>query len=213
MQTCEGQVKKMTEEEASCGAAYDEETNPEVLMSLTESTMVPLGAACPDFTLPGVDGRLWSLHDFHTPALLVVVMCNHCPYVQSIDERLNALAKAYAGHCGVVALNANDAVAYPDDSFEAMRARAKTKGYAFPYLWDEEQSVARALGAVCTPDFFLYDHHRRLMYRGRLDDNWKDPTRVTRQELKEAIDGVLAGKEPLETQQPSMGCSIKWRIR
>ncbi len=182
-------------------------------MSLTESTMVPLGSACPDFTLPGVDGRLWSLHDFHTPALLVVVMCNHCPYVQSIDDRLNALAQAYAGRCGVVALNANDAVAYPDDSFQAMRARAKAKGYAFPYLWDEEQSVARALGAVCTPDFFLYDHHRRLMYRGRLDDNWKDPARVARQELKEAIDGVLAGQEPLETQQPSMGCSIKWRMR
>ena len=182
-------------------------------MSLTESTMVPLGTACPDFTLPGVDGRLWSLHDFHTPALLLVVMCNHCPYVQSIDDRLNALAQAFAGRCAVVGINANDAVTHPEDSFEAMRTRAKAKGYAFPYLWDEEQTVARAMGAVCTPDFFLYDSHRRLMYRGRLDDNWKDPTRVTRQELKEAIEGVLAGKDPLGTQQPSMGCSIKWKSR
>ncbi len=180
-------------------------------MALTESTMVPLGTACPDFTLPGVDGRLWSLHDFHCPALLVVVMCNHCPYVQAVDDRINALAQAYQGRCAVVGLNANDAETYPEDSFEAMRARAAAKGYAFPYLWDEEQVVARALGAVCTPDFFLYDQHRHLVYRGRLDDNWKDAAHVTRQELKTAIERVLAGQEPLEVQHPSMGCSIKWR--
>lgn len=180
-------------------------------MALMESTMVPLGTPCPDFTLPGVDDRLWSLHDVHTPALLVVVMCNHCPYVQAIDDRLNSLAKAYAGRCTVVGINANDAVTHPDDSFQAMRQRAQAKGYVFPYLWDEEQTVARALGAVCTPDFFLYDAHRRLAYRGRLDDNWKDPARVTREELKEALEGVLAGREPLATQHPSMGCSIKWK--
>ena len=182
-------------------------------MPLMESTMVPLGTACPDFTLPGVDGRLWSLRDFHCPALLVVVMCNHCPYVQAIDDRLDALARAYAGRCAVVGINANDAVTHPDDSFAAMQARAQAKGYAFPYLWDEEQTVARALNAACTPDFFLYDSHRRLQYRGRLDDNWKDASRVSRQELQEAIEGVLAGREPLEIQLPSMGCSIKWRSR
>jgi peroxiredoxin len=180
-------------------------------MALMESTMVPLGTTCPDFTLPGVDGRLWSLRDFHTPALLVVAMCNHCPYVQAIDDRLNALAKAYTNRCAVVGISANDAVTHPEDSFEAMRVRAKAKGYVFPYLWDEEQSVARALGAVCTPDFFLYDAHRRLMYRGRLDDNWKDPSRVTRQDLNEAIEGVLAGNDPLARQHPSMGCNIKWK--
>jgi thiol-disulfide isomerase/thioredoxin len=180
-------------------------------MALTESTMVPLGMACPDFTLPGVDGQLWSRDDFHCPALLVVVMCNHCPYVQAIDDRLNALATAYAGNCAVVAINANDAETYLDDSFKAMRARAKAKGYVFPYLWDEEQTVARALGAVCTPDFFLYDGHRKLVYRGRLDDNWKDAAHVTRQDLKEAIERVLAGEDPPETQHPSMGCSIKWK--
>lgn len=182
-------------------------------MALTESTMMPLGTTCPDFTLPGVDGRLWSRDDFHCPALLVVVMCNHCPYVQAIDDRLNDLARAFAGRCAVVGINANDAVAYPEDSFESMRARAQAKGYAFPYLWDEEQAVARALGAVCTPDFFLFDSHRRLAYRGRLDDHWKDPARVTRQELWEAIEGVLAGHDPLEVQHPSLGCSIKWRSR
>ena len=131
--------------------------------------------------------------------------------LQAIDDRLNQLAKAYAGRCGVVALNANDAVTHPDDSFEAMRQRALARGYAFPYLWDEEQTVARALGAACTPDFFLYDSHRRLVYRGRLDNNWKDASRVTRQDLKEAIDGLLAGDEPQESQHPSMGCSIKWK--
>ncbi|GLH73104.1 thioredoxin family protein [Geothrix limicola] len=180
-------------------------------MALTESTMVPLGTACPDFTLPGVDGRLWSLHDFHTPALLVVVMCNHCPYVQAIDDRLNELAKIHAGQCAVVGINSNDAVAYPDDSFEAMRARAAEKGYVFPYLWDEEQTVARALGAVCTPDFFLYDSHRRLRYRGRMDDNWKDAAHVTRHDLRRAIVRVLNGEELPTTQLPSMGCSIKWK--
>jgi len=182
-------------------------------MALMESTMIPLGTTCPDFTLPGVDGRLWSLHDVHTPALLVVVMCNHCPYVQAIDDRLNALAKAQVGSCTVIAINANDAVTHPEDSFEAMRGRAKEKGYVFPYLWDEEQTVARALGAVCTPDFFLYDAHRHLMYRGRMDDNWKDAAHVTRHDLQEALDGVLTGAEPLDPQLPSMGCSIKWRTR
>ncbi len=182
-------------------------------MALTESTMVPLGTACPDFTLPGVDGRLWSLHDAHTPLLLVAVICNHCPYVQAIDDRLNDLAKAYAGRCLVLAVSGNDAVAYPEDSFEAMRRRAGAKGYAFPYLWDEEQTFVRALGAVCTPDFFLFDAHRRLVYRGRLDDSWKDPARVQRQELREAIEAALAGRDPLDPQHPSMGCSLKWRSR
>lgn len=180
-------------------------------MALLESTMVPLGTACPPFTLPGVDGRLWSRDDFHTPALLLVVMCNHCPYVQAVDGRINALAKAYAGRCAVVALNCNDAVAYPEDSFEAMRQRALARGYAFPYLWDEDQEVARALGAVCTPDFFLYDAHRHLVFRGRLDDNWKEPANVTRQELKGALDALLAGEPIPAVQHPSMGCSIKWK--
>jgi hypothetical protein len=101
-------------------------------------------------------------------------------------------------------------VAYPEDSFEAMRQRSRAKGYAFPYLWDEDQSVALALGAVCTPDFFLYDAHRHLAYRGRLDDNWKDPAKVTRQDLRAALEAVLAGTPPPEPQHPSLGCSIKW---
>ncbi|HJU84786.1 MAG TPA: thioredoxin family protein [Holophagaceae bacterium] len=180
-------------------------------MALLESTMVPLGSPCPAFRLPGVDGRDWGLEDFRTPLLLVVVMCNHCPYVQAVDDRINALAKAFEGRCAVVGINPNDAVAYPDDSFDAMRERAAAKGFVFPYLRDEAQAVARRFGAVCTPDFFLYDADRRLRYRGRLDDHWKDPAAVKHQELKAAIEALLAGSEPDPVQRPSMGCSIKWR--
>lgn len=180
-------------------------------MALMESGMVALGTPCPDFRLPGVDGRTWARDDFRAELLLVVVMCNHCPYVQAVDDRINALAKAFAGRCDVVALNPNDAVAYPDDGFEAMQARAAAKGYAFPYLRDEDQSAARAFGAVCTPDFFLYDRDRRLRYRGRLDDHWKDPEGVKRQELRQAVEALLTGREPDPVQRPSMGCSIKWR--
>jgi thiol-disulfide isomerase/thioredoxin len=180
-------------------------------MALVESTMVPLGTPCPPFDLPGVDGRWHRREDFTAPALLVVVMCNHCPYVQAVDDRINALARDYAGRCDVVGINPNDAAAYPDDSFQAMQARAAAKGYAFPYLHDEDQSVARAFGAVCTPDFFLYGRERRLAYRGRLDDSWKDASAVRRQDLREALEAVLAGREPAPDPKPSMGCSIKWK--
>lgn len=180
-------------------------------MALMESGMVPLGTPCPSFRLPGVDGRDWGLEDFRAELLLVVVMCNHCPYVQAVDDRINALAKAFAGRCDVVALNPNDAVAYPDDRFEAMKARAAAKGFAFPYLRDEDQSAARALGAVCTPDFFLYDRARTLRYRGRLDDAWKDPEAVRKQDLRDAIEALLENREVAPMQRPSMGCSIKWK--
>lgn len=180
-------------------------------MALLESTMVPLGSPCPDFALPGVDGRAHRRDDFTALALLVVVMCNHCPYVQAVDDRINTLARDYAGRCDVVGINPNDAEAYPEDGFEAMQARAAAKGYAFPYLHDPDQSVARAFGAVCTPDFFLYGPDRRLAYRGRLDDSWREPSAVTRQDLREALDAVLAGRPPHPEQKPSMGCSIKWK--
>ncbi len=179
-------------------------------MALLESDMVPLGTPCPDFTLPGVDGRTWSRADFRSPALLVVIMCNHCPYVQAVDDRINLLARDYVGRCDLVAINPNDARSYPDDNFEAMKVRAAQKGYVFPYLRDEGQDVARAFGAVCTPDFFLYDGDRRLVYRGRLDDNWKDPGNVEREDLRMALEALLAGEGPKPDQRPSMGCSIKW---
>jgi thiol-disulfide isomerase/thioredoxin len=180
-------------------------------LALIESTMTPLGSPCPEFALPGVDGRTWTRADFQSPLLLVAVICNHCPYVQAIDDRLNDLARAYAGRCAVVGISANDAVAYPADGFEAMRVRAAQKGYVFPYLYDEEQAVARAFGAVCTPDFFLYDAGQTLRYRGRLDDNWKDPAAVKQRDLAQAMDALLAGGAPSPEQRPSMGCSIKWK--
>ncbi len=181
-------------------------------MALLESTLAPMGAPCPDFTLPGVDGRSWSRADFQAPALLVVVMCNHCPYVQAVDGRINTLAVELAGRCDVVGINPNDADTYREDNFEAMRTRAQAQGFAFPYLWDASQEVARSLGAVCTPDFFLYDQERRLRYRGRLDDNWKHPEAVVRRELHDAVLALNAGQRPAEPQRPSMGCSIKWRL-
>jgi peroxiredoxin len=180
-------------------------------VALLESSMVPLGAPCPDFALPGVDGRTWRLEDFQESALLVVIMCNHCPYVQAVDDRINDLAQDYAGRCAVVGINPNDASAYPEDGFEAMKDRARLKGYRFPYLRDESQAVARAFGAMCTPDYFLYDAQRRLAYRGRLDDNWKAAQAVTRRELRQALEAVLAGSPVASPQHPSMGCSIKWK--
>ncbi len=180
-------------------------------MSLLESTMAPLGCPCPDFALPGVDGKMWHRDDFRAPLLLVVVMCNHCPYVQAVDGRINAMAKAFLGRCNVAGINANDAEAYPEDSFDEMRTRARALGFVFPYLRDESQTAARAFGAACTPDFFLYDGERKLRYRGRMDDNWKDPSRVTRPELRMAIEALLSGQPVPEPQRPSMGCSIKWK--
>lgn len=180
-------------------------------MALTESTYTPLGSSMPAFHLQGVDGRSWRQDDFRTQALLIVFMCNHCPYVQAMDDRINALALAYRGRCAVVAINSNDPDQYPEDSLEAMGERALEKGYTFHYLFDETQEVARAFGAVCTPDFFLFGSDRTLAYRGRLDDSWKDPSAVTREDLKEAIEAVLSGKAPITDPKPSMGCSIKWR--
>ncbi len=180
-------------------------------MALMESGMVALGTPCPDFALPGVDGRTWKRAEFRAPALLVVFMCNHCPYVQAVDDRINELARDFQGRCDVVGISANDPEQYPEDSYEAMGHRAEEKGYRFHYLYDDSQEVARAFGAVCTPDFFLYGPDRRLVYRGRLDDNWKEPAKVKRRDLREALEAVLSGKAPKAQQKPSMGCSLKWR--
>ncbi len=180
-------------------------------MALIESGMVPLGTLCPDFALPGVDGRTWKRAEFKAPLLLVVFMCNHCPYVQAVDDRINELARDFQGRCDVVAISANDAEQYPEDSFEAMGYRAQEKGYLFRYLYDGTQDVARAFQAACTPDFFLFGPDRQLAYRGRLDDNWKEPTQVKRRELREAIEALLAGKVPRLPQKASLGCSLKWK--
>jgi peroxiredoxin len=172
-----------------------------------------LGAPCPDFRLPAVDGRSYARDDFaRSPVLVVMFICNHCPYVKAVEDRLIRLACEY-GPRGVqlVGICANDATHYPDDAFDKLAARWRDRGYGFPYLHDEAQTVARAFGAVCTPDIFVYDQTRHLAYRGRIDDNWKDASKVTSRELAAALDALLAGRPPSSQQRPSMGCSIKWR--
>jgi peroxiredoxin len=182
-------------------------------MALTHTPAPELGAHCPDFTLKAVDGRIYGRADFaDSEAFLVMFICVHCPYVVAVEDRLLALAREYLGKpLKIVAICANDGVRYPADSFASMKAHATNKGYPFPYLHDETQNVARAFGAVCTPDFLLYDSKFRLAYRGRLDDSWKEAAKVQTQELKAAVDALLKGELPSSEQKPSMGCSIKWK--
>jgi peroxiredoxin len=172
-----------------------------------------LGAPCPDFRLPAVDGKTYARDDFAAkPVLVVMFICNHCPYVKAVEDRLIRLAREFeAKGVQLVGMCANDADSYPDDAFDKLAARWRDKGYGFPYLHDEAQDVARAFGAVCTPDIFVFDRERRLAYRGRIDDSWKDESRVTRRELAEALEARVAGRAPAREQRPSMGCSIKWR--
>jgi peroxiredoxin len=182
-------------------------------MALVESARPELGSKAPDFSLPATDGKTYSLESFsEQKALLVMFICNHCPYVIAVQDRLVQLARDYEDkRLGVLAICSNDPVRYPADNFEAMKRLATEKGFPFPYAQDETQEVAKAYGAECTPDFFLYDEDRALAYRGRLDDSWKDADKVTRRELRAAIDALLAGDRPTQGQIPSMGCSIKWK--
>jgi peroxiredoxin len=183
-------------------------------MTLTPSTMLPLGTEAPDFRLPDPSGRIVSRDDFaDAPALLVVFICNHCPYVQHIRAGLAAFARDYQERgLAVVAISANDVAAHPEDAPPQMAEESKRAGYVFPYLYDEEQSVARAYRAACTPDFFLFDAARRLVYRGQFDAS-RPGSRVpvTGRDLRAAADAVLAGREVSPEQNPSMGCNIKWK--
>jgi peroxiredoxin len=178
------------------------------------SSSVPnLGMMCPDFRLPATDGRVYGRDDFAASSVLVVMfICNHCPYVRAVEDRLLDLVQVYTPK-GVqfVGICSNDAESYPDDSFENLRERWQAKHYGFPYLHDETQDVGHAFDAVCTPDIFVYDRARRLAYRGRIDDSWKDPTKVTKRDLADALDAILAGEKPSSEQLPSLGCSIKWK--
>ena len=182
-------------------------------MALTESRDLPLGTPCPDFRLPSVEGNVVARDDFRdAKALVVMFICNHCPYVQAIEDRIIALGREY-GPRGVqlVGICSNDPTDYPDDRPERLLARWREQDYGFPYLLDETQDVARAFGAVCTPDIYVFDRARRLAYHGRIDDSWQQPARVTRRELAAALDALLAGEEAPREQIHSIGCSIKWR--
>ncbi len=183
-------------------------------MSLTPSTMLPLGTAAPDFELPDTDGRTVSLADFkNAPALIVIFLCNHCPYVKHVRAELARLCKEYqARGVGVVGISSNDVTTHPDDS-PAMMAREKTQvGYTFPYLYDESQAVAQAYQAACTPDFFVFDKSRKLVYRDQMDGSRPgNSIPVTGKDLRAALDAVLVGKTPADDQRASMGCNIKWK--
>jgi peroxiredoxin len=181
-----------------------------------ESTMLALGTKAPDFDLPDtVGGRRIALGDLaEKKALVVIFLCNHCPYVKHIQQGLVELGNDYAGaDAAIVAISSNDAEAYPDDSPEQLGAVARELGYAFPVLYDETQEVARAYTAACTPDFFLFGPDRSLVYRGRFDESRPNSgIPVTGGDLRAALDAVLTGEAVPAAQYPSMGCSIKWRV-
>jgi len=185
-------------------------------MARTESTMLELGTPAPDFSLPApASGNNFSLANFTcNEALLVIFMCNHCPYVLHIHKELNELIREYQPKgLAAVAINANDVNNYPDDSPEKMVELSNEMNYCFPYLYDEDQSVAKAYKAACTPDFFLFDSDMKLAYRGQFDASRpRNDEPVTGADMRAAFDAVLAGSIIAETdQKPSMGCNIKWQ--
>lgn len=186
----------------------------ENVMVKTASTMLELGTEAPEFSLPDSDGRQVELKDFGgSKALLVMFICNHCPFVKHIRHGLAAFAKEYESRgLAIVGINSNDVAASPDDSPAKMKEEAEDIGYVFPYLIDETQSVAKAYRAACTPDFFLFDGERRLVYRGQFDASRPgNEVPVTGSDMRRAVDAVLAGQPVSSKQIPSLGCNIKWR--
>jgi peroxiredoxin len=176
--------------------------------------MLPLGTAAPDFSLPDTQGKTVSLADFKdSPALLVIFMCNHCPFVKHIINELVKLAKEYQQKgAAVVGINSNDVENYLEDRPEMMAKVAGKNGFTFPYLYDKTQNIARAYRAACTPDFFLFDKSRTLVYRGQMDDSRPgNGIPVTGRDLRAALDAVLKGEKISGIQKPSMGCNIKWK--
>ena len=177
-----------------------------------QSPALALGSAAPDFELVGVDDRRHALDDYaDAPALALVQTCNHCPYVIGWEGRMVEIQRDYADRgVRLVAVNSNDAASYPADSFEEMKKRAAERGFNFDYLLDEDQSLARALGSTRTPEIFLFDRERRLVYHGAIDDN-RDESGVTRHWLREALEAVVAGSEPQVAETAPVGCSVKYR--
>lgn len=184
-------------------------------MALLESEQIPLGSIAPDFDLPGVDGMTYSLADFSDrTGVLVVFMCNHCPYARAAWPLLLDLYGDFEDSIGFIAINANDGDAYTADSFDAMQQEAEQRGLPFPYVWDEHQDTAAAYEAQCTPDPYLYRKKNgsfELFYHGRINDSWQDEDMVSEESLRQAIKALLAGGDSPALQKPSMGCSIKWK--
>lgn len=183
-------------------------------MVRTASTMLPLGTEAPSFSLPDFDGKQVSRDDFRGKrGLLVIFMCNHCPYVKHVAPELAKIADEYqAQGLGVVGISSNDVATHPDDSPEMMKKEAAEQGYHFPYLYDESQGVAKAYHAACTPDFYVFDADMKLVYRGQMDETRpKQGAAPHGSDLRAALDAMLAGKPLPEPQKPSIGCNIKWK--
>jgi peroxiredoxin len=184
----------------------------EFVMAAVESQMLPLGTTAPAFSLPDPDGKVYSLRD-GADAYLVMFICNHCPFVKHIREELARIGRDYSDrNVAIYAINSNDVTTHPGDSPERMKKEATEWGYAFPYLYDASQEIAKAYHAACTPDFFLFDAGRRLVYRGQLDDSRPSNNEpVDGRDLRAALDAVLSGEPVAESQKASIGCNIKWR--
>jgi peroxiredoxin len=183
-------------------------------MVAVPSTMLALGTPLPSFELPDTEGRAVKSDDFAgAPALMVAFICNHCPYVKHVEREFARLAAEYQKRgVAVMGISSNDARAYRDDRPEELRRQKERVGFTFPYLYDEAQQVARVFRAACTPDFYVFDRERRLVYRGQMDDSrpGKDAP-VTGRDLRAALDAVLEGRDPPAEQKPSLGCNIKWK--
>jgi peroxiredoxin len=183
-------------------------------MAATPSTMLELGSRAAYFDLPDTDGKTVSLSDFKdAKALLVMFICNHCPFVKHVQQELAALCKEYGKRgAAVVGISSNDVTSHPDDAPDKMKLEKERAGYTFPYLFDESQDVAKAYQAACTPDFFVFDASRKLVYRGQMDDSRPgNGVPVTGKDLRAALDAVLSGRPVPADQKPSIGCNIKWR--
>jgi len=182
-------------------------------MVRTASTMLPIGTSAPHFSLPDFEGKVVSLSEFRDKPLVIIFMCNHCPFVKHVAPELVRIVSVY-GDRGVsfIGINSNDIATHPDDSPAKMKEEAKLQGYSFPYLFDESQDVAKDYQAACTPDFYVFDKDHRLVYRGQMDDSRpKSDKPLTGYDLRAALDCVLAGKRPTDIQKPSIGCNIKWK--
>lgn len=176
------------------------------------SKILKINDPMPHFSLPATDGLTVDSGIIRDPVLVVIFTCNHCPYALAVEDRLIELARHFDEEgAQFVLINSNDTTAYPDDSFVQMKARHDEKNFPFPYCLDESQEVAKAFGALCTPHCFVFDAARMLKYKGRVDDNWKEPAKVTEHNLRDAIAAVLKGEEPPVHEMNAIGCSIKWK--
>jgi len=171
-----------------------------------------IGNKAPDFRLKGVDDKEYTLDSFKDKKILVVIFtCNHCPYVKAYEDRLISIQNDYSDNVQLIAINSNDSIAYPDDSFEKMKERAKEKNFNFPYLRDETQEIAKDYDAERTPHIFVFDENRELKYTGRIDDNWQEPEKVKKQELREALNSLINGEEVKEPMTRAILSIIKWK--